>query len=238
MRARGLEGVHRRRSARTTRPRSRCRAGARPGRARLHARPGPTGCGSPTSRTCRPGRASSTSRSSLDAFSRRIVGWSMADHLRTELVLDALDMAIGRRRPAAGLIHHSDHGTQYTSLAFGRRCREAGITPSMGSTGDCYDNAMAESFFATPRVRAHRPLRAAAPGPRPGWPCSTTSRPSTTATAATPRSATSAPRSSRGGTVRRPPLPNGHRPRKRGNFTRRSKKGSAQTSNSGIARQR
>jgi putative transposase len=85
----------------------------------------------------------------LDVFSRRVVGWAMAEHLRTELVLDALDMAIWNRRPAAGLIHHSDQGCQYTSLAFGRRCREAGITPSMGSVGDAYDNAVTESFFAT-----------------------------------------------------------------------------------------
>ena len=85
----------------------------------------------------------------LDAFSRRVVGWSMASHLRTELVLDALEMAIWHRRPAPGLVHHSDQGCQYTSLAFGRRCREAGIAPSMGSVGDCYDNSMAESFFAT-----------------------------------------------------------------------------------------
>ena len=85
----------------------------------------------------------------LDVWSRRVVGWAMADHLRTELVVDALDMAIWQRRPAEGLVHHSDQGCQYTSLAFGRRCREAGITPSMGSVGDAYDNAMAESFFAT-----------------------------------------------------------------------------------------
>lgn len=85
----------------------------------------------------------------LDVFSRRIVGWSMTGHLRTELILDALDMAISRRRPGEGLIHHSDRGTQYTSIAFGRRCREAGIALSMGSTGDCFDNAMAESFFAS-----------------------------------------------------------------------------------------
>ena len=84
----------------------------------------------------------------LDAFSRRVVGWAMANHLRTELILDALEMALWQRRPEE-VIHHSDHGTQYTSLAFGRRCREAGIKPSMGSIGDCYDNAMAESFFAT-----------------------------------------------------------------------------------------
>ena len=84
----------------------------------------------------------------LDVFSRRVVGWSMADHLRTELVLDALDMAVGQRRPAS-VIHHSDQGCQYTSLAFGERCRQWGVAPSMGSVGDCYDNAMAESFFAT-----------------------------------------------------------------------------------------
>jgi putative transposase len=84
-----------------------------------------------------------------DAWSRRVVGWSMATHMRTELVTGALDMAVAHRGPGAGLIHHSDHGSQYTSLAFGRRLREAGIVPSMGSVGDCYDNAMAESFFAT-----------------------------------------------------------------------------------------
>jgi putative transposase len=84
----------------------------------------------------------------LDAFSRRIVGWAMATHLRTELVLEALEMALWRRRPA-DVIHHSDQGCQYTSIAFGARCREAGVRPSMGSVGDCYDNAMCESFFAT-----------------------------------------------------------------------------------------
>jgi putative transposase len=85
----------------------------------------------------------------IDVFSRRVVGWSMAGHLRTELILDALDMAIDVRRPGEGLVHHSDRGTQYTSIAFGRRCREAGISMSMGSTGDAHDNAMAESFFAS-----------------------------------------------------------------------------------------
>ncbi len=84
----------------------------------------------------------------LDVFSRRIVGWAMANHLRTELILDALEMAISRRKPE-NVIHHSDQGCQYTSLAFGSRCREAGVRPSMGSVGDCYDNAMCESFFAT-----------------------------------------------------------------------------------------
>jgi putative transposase len=84
-----------------------------------------------------------------DAWSRRIVGWSMATHMRAELVTAALDMAVARRRPGEGLVHHSDHGSQYTSIAFGRRLRESGIAASMGSIGDCYDNAMAESFFAT-----------------------------------------------------------------------------------------
>ena len=84
----------------------------------------------------------------LDVFSRRIVGWAMANHLRTELMLDALGMAVAQRRPE-GVIHHSDQGSQYTSIAFGNRSREMGIQISMGSVGDCYDNAMAESFFAT-----------------------------------------------------------------------------------------
>ena len=85
----------------------------------------------------------------LGAHSRRIVGWAMADHLRSELVIDAVDMALWRRRPTQGVIHHSDQGSQYTSLAFGRRLREAGLVGSMGSRGDCFDNATAESFFAT-----------------------------------------------------------------------------------------
>jgi putative transposase len=84
----------------------------------------------------------------LDAWSRKIVGWSMANHLRAELVLGALEMAVGQRRPR-DVIHHSDQGSQYTSLAFGKRCKEAGVRPSMGSVGDAYDNAMCESFFAT-----------------------------------------------------------------------------------------
>jgi putative transposase len=84
-----------------------------------------------------------------DVFSRRIVGWSMAEHMRAELVLDALGMALEHRRPAPGLIHHSDQGSQYVSLAFGQTARAAGIAQSMGSRGDCFDNAVAESFFAT-----------------------------------------------------------------------------------------
>ena len=84
-----------------------------------------------------------------DLYSRRIVGWSMADHMRSELVLDALQMALANRRPAPGLIWHSDQGSQFVSLAFGQHARAAGIAQSMGSKGDCYDNSVAESFFAT-----------------------------------------------------------------------------------------
>jgi len=84
----------------------------------------------------------------LDVWSRKIVGWAMASHLRTSLVTAALNMAIDQRSPT-DVIHHSDQGCQYTSIEFGKRCRQAGIRPSMGSVGDCYDNAMCESFFAT-----------------------------------------------------------------------------------------
>lgn len=85
----------------------------------------------------------------LDVFSRKVVGWAMESTLHTELMLAAIDMAITMRQPRRGLIHHSDHGCQYTSYAFGKRCQEAGIMPSMGTVGDAYDNAVAESFFAT-----------------------------------------------------------------------------------------
>jgi putative transposase len=91
-----------------------------------------------------------------DMWSRRIVGWAMAEHMRTELVDSALRMAIQARRPEA-VIHHSDQGTQYTSIAFGMTCHQHDVVPSMGSIGDCYDNAMAESFFATLKTeRVHR----------------------------------------------------------------------------------
>jgi putative transposase len=101
----------------------------------------------------------------LDVWSRRVIGWAMETHLRTSLVLAALDMAIAQRRPTH-VIHHSDQGCQYTAVGFGGRCRTAGIRPSMGSVGDCYDNALCESFFATlecellDRVRLHTPAHA------------------------------------------------------------------------------
>jgi putative transposase len=85
----------------------------------------------------------------LDVFSRRVVGWAMAADLGARLVVDALEMALWTRRPAAGLVHHSDRGSQYSSMAFGRRCRAAGVVPSMGAVGDGDDNALTESFFAT-----------------------------------------------------------------------------------------
>ncbi len=85
----------------------------------------------------------------LDVFSRRVVGWAMGDRATTESVVAALGMAVWNRRPETGLIHHSDHGSQYGSAAFTKRLREAGIVGSMGSVGDAYDNAVAESFFAT-----------------------------------------------------------------------------------------
>jgi putative transposase len=90
----------------------------------------------------------------MDAYSRLIVGWSIADHMRTELVTDALGMAIvrrqpGKRSPVESTILHSDHGSQFTSWAFGQRLRGAGLLASMGTVGDCYDNAMMESFWGT-----------------------------------------------------------------------------------------
>ena len=85
----------------------------------------------------------------LDVYSRRIVGWAMEDHLRTELVVDALEMAVWRTKLARGLVHQSDRGVQYTALSFGERLEEVGIKPSMGRTGSALDNAMAESFVST-----------------------------------------------------------------------------------------
>lgn len=84
----------------------------------------------------------------LDAYSRRIIGWAMGNTQQAQLVIDAMNMAITQRKPES-VIHHSDQGSQYTSVAFGLRCKEMGVRPSMGSVGDCYDNAMCESFFAT-----------------------------------------------------------------------------------------
>lgn len=95
----------------------------------------------------------------LDVYSRRIVGWSMATHLRTELVVDALEMAVWRRKPDAGLVHHSDRGTQYTALSFGKKLEEAGIVPSMGRTGSALDNAISEAFVSTLKCELIHPWR-------------------------------------------------------------------------------
>lgn len=84
----------------------------------------------------------------IDAFSQRVIGWAMKRHLRTELVIEAFQMAIERRQLRSGVIHHSDRGCQYTSIEYGKRCHLAGVTPSMGSVGNCYDNVLCESFFA------------------------------------------------------------------------------------------
>jgi putative transposase len=148
MRSAGLEGVHRRRGIKTTR-RDRDAAPA-PDLVQRQFRPSAPDRLWVADITYVPTWSGFLYLAVVvDAWSRRVVGWSMAGHLRTELVLDALEMAIARRQPTTATVFHSDRGTQYTSLAFGRRCREAGIAGSMGSVGDAYDNAVAESFFAT-----------------------------------------------------------------------------------------
>ena len=151
----------------------------------------------------------------VDVFSRRVVGWSMATHLRTELVLDALNMALSQRRPER-VIHHCDQGSQYTSYAFAKRCRERGVVASMGSLGDCYDNAMAESFFATLECELLDRHRFATQAEAAG-PSSSTSKGGITPTGATPASVTDPPSTSRG--AANPPIECQamNRPRKRGN---------------------
>ena len=133
----------------------------------------------------------------LDTYSRKIVGWSMANNLKTDLVLDALNMAIYTRRPQPGLVHHSDRGSQYTSVEFGSRLKEAGLLPSMGSVADAYDNSMAESFVSTlKRELIHRHSWPSRQSARTAF-LQSTSRASTTPDAGTQRSGTSAPQSTR-----------------------------------------
>jgi transposase InsO family protein len=147
MRDHGLQGIHRRRRQGTTRRDP--QASPAPDLVERSLTPaGPDRCGWPTSPSSAPVRAGYLAVI-LDAFSRRVVGWSMADHLGTELVLDALDMAISQRQPAPGLVCHSDHGCQDTSFAYGRRLAASQLVASMGTAGDALDNAVAESFSAT-----------------------------------------------------------------------------------------
>lgn len=148
MRGAGLVGAHRRRPPRTTR-RDRDLASAPDLVRRQFLRSEPNRLWVADITYVRTGSGWLYVAVVLDAFSRRVVGWAMSPLLETTLVLDALNMALWNRRPASGVIHHSDRGCQYTSLAYGRRCQEAGVIPSMGSVGDAYDNALAEAFFAT-----------------------------------------------------------------------------------------
>ncbi len=129
----------------------------------------------------------------LDAHSRRVVGWSMASHLRTELVIEALEMAVWRRKPGAGLIHHTDRGSQYTALSFGERLEEVGIVPSMGRIGSALDNAMAESFVSTLKAELVARATAFPPEKRLRWRSSSTWKGSTTAAGDTRPRATRAP---------------------------------------------
>jgi putative transposase len=125
----------------------------------------------------------------LDACTRGVLGWSMASHLRAELVVDALQMALWRRGSPSGVIHHSDRGSQYTALSFGQRLEEAGMFPSMGRVGSALDNAMAESFVSTLKVEMGASGFADREAARRS-PSSTTSRASTTHSGGTPRSDT------------------------------------------------
>ena len=118
-----------------------------------------------------------------DLFSRRIVGWAMDCHMRSELVVAALQMAVEARRPAKGTIHHSDHGGQYIGLTFGQAAHDAGIAQSMGAVGSCFDNAVAETFFATltkERLLHDAPKQDGRPAPSCARLSSSTSRASTT----------------------------------------------------------
>ena len=136
-----------------------------------------------------------------DAYSRRIVGWSMADHMRAELVVDALEMALHRRRPSPGLIHHSDQGSQFVSLTFGQKARDAGIAVSMGSKGCAYDTHAGSG--PSPRASSRRSKKSSStaahgrPAASSSAKSSSSSKASTTQPADTRRWATSHPPSSR-----------------------------------------
>jgi putative transposase len=127
----------------------------------------------------------------MDCWSRRIVGWALATHLRTELVLEALEMAVAHRQPTPGVVFHSDRGCQYTSMAFGTALRKSGLVQSVGRPASCWDNIVAESFFATFKKGSFIAIPGRTEGRR-SWPSSSTSRSSTTVAGVTPRSAISA----------------------------------------------
>ncbi len=112
----------------------------------------PTNCGSPTSPNTPRGKGKLYCAAVLDAYSRRIVGWSIDSRQDSTLVVNALDMAIRNRRPEPGGIVHADHGVQFTSWAFGDKIRSAGLMPSFGSVGDGLDNAMMESFWSSMQI--------------------------------------------------------------------------------------
>ena len=126
-------------------------------------RPGPTSCGSPTSPTWRPGPGFVYVAFVIDVFTRFVVGWQASRSLRTDLALDALEMALWRRQAQlAGLVHHSDRGSQYLAIRYTERLAEAGAVPSVGSRGDSYDNALAESIiglYKTELIRRRGPWR-------------------------------------------------------------------------------
>ena len=133
----------------------------------------------------------------LDAYSRRVVGWAMAEHVRTELVVEAVEMALWRRRPSDGVIHHSDRGSQYTSLAFGRRLRDAGMMASMGSRGTVSTTRWRRA--SSPRSIVNcSPGSASRPGTRRDWRSSTISKGSTTHIGGTRRSTTCHPQHTKG----------------------------------------
>jgi transposase InsO family protein len=126
----------------------------------------------------------------LDCFSRRVVGWAMAEHMRAEFVVEALEVAVVRRQPDAGVVHHSDQGSQYVSHVFGQRCRQAGIDISMGAKGSALDNAVCESFFGSLKKELIR-QRCWPGGASRGVRSSSGSRPGTTRAGCTRRSGTS-----------------------------------------------
>jgi len=147
MAAAGLAGVcHQRRRA-GQRPLPATARGPRP--APVRRRPARTGSGAPTSSNTPTGQGKVYCAAVIDVWSRRIVGWSIADHIRTELVVDALQMARSQGRPTTATVVHSDRGSQYTSWTFGHRLREAGLFGSMGRVASSVDNGLMESFWST-----------------------------------------------------------------------------------------